>query len=255
MGEQITAEMPCIRGCTYPARIEGEDPSPRPAKHGQLCTSCYWRLRHALNEIPNLMANMRLKIDPIHAAQYDGEKVSREKRAGSPAPLNIDPLDDADALLAKLALWTDDLGEKLNVRPPSIRIWMGSSEPQGFHVVSPASAHDIATQFVHWFTTRLDDIADTNSAAAFHDDIAWGWEDPQGDYRSPGVFKLKGQYGIEPRPLRAADKRECPVCGEREVIVKWPDLFDPDIAVLCGRCHWVAEPERYTFYAELFKRA
>lgn len=255
MGEQITAEMPCIRGCTYPARIEGEEPSPRPAKHGHLCSSCYWRLWHALKEIPDLMANMRLKINPTRAAAYDSEKTSREKRAGSPAPLNIDPLDAADALLAKLALWTDDLGEKLNVRPPSIRIWMGASEPQGFHVISPASAHDIATQLVHWFTIRLDDIAATNSAAAFHDDISWGWEDQQGDYRSLGVLKLKGQYGPEPRPLRAADKRECPVCGAREVFVAWPDHLDPDLRILCGRCKWIAEPELYGHYAELFKRA
>lgn len=249
MGETITAEMPCVRGCTWPARIEGEEPTPRPAKHGLLCASCYWRLWHALREIPNLMANMRLKIDPTRAAQYDGEKVSREKRAGSPAPLNVDPLDAADALLAKLALWTDDIGEQLNVRPPSIRVWMGASEPQGFHVVSPASAHDIATQFVHWFTIRLDDIADTPAITDLHDDICYGWEE------SPGVFKLKGQYGIEPRPLRAADKRECPVCGAKEVFVAWPDHLDPDIRILCGRCKWIAEPEMYGHYAELFKRA
>jgi ribosomal protein S27AE len=249
VGETITAEMPCVRGCTWPARIEGEEPTPRPAKHGLLCNSCYWRLWHALKEIPNLIANMRIKIDPVKATTYESFSPSKKPRPGSPAPLNIDPLDAADALIAKLAIWTGDLSERLKVRPPSIAIWMGAREVQGFRVVSVASAHDIATQLVHWFTIRLDDIAGMPSAAELHDDVTYGWKD------SPGVYKLKGQYGIEPRPMRAQDRPECPVCGIRDIFVKWPDSLDPEIRVMCGRCKWVAEEELYPHYEAMFKSA
>lgn len=241
-------EFPCIRGCVWPAAIEGEKARPKEAKHGeQLCDSCFYRMKYALKAVPDLIANMRLNIVPSSAVDYS-ERVSGGGD-GSPAPLRIGPLDASDALFSKLVLWVDAVAEKLNVQPPSIRVWMGFSEVQGSRPVSPIAAHDQAAQLTSWFLVRLEDIARSSVAVAFHDDIAWGWEG------SPGVYNLTGQYGVEPRPLKAADKRECPVCGRREVFVKWPDRLDPDVAIMCGRCKWVAEPEKYGHYAKLFQSA
>jgi hypothetical protein len=227
---------PCIRGCKWDTAIEGEEPRPKAANHGNLCDSCFYRMKYALKMIPDLMANMRLNIVPPSPGSYApaGPHIKPE---GSPAPLKINALDSSDALFAKLVSWIDSLSETLKTTAPSIRVWMGFSEVQGSRPVSAVAAHDQAAQLTAWFLVRLDQIAASTSAVAFHDDIAWGWDE------SPGVYKLTGQYGIEPRPMRTAEKRECPICGQREVFVKPPDALDPDVAVICGRCKWVADPE------------
>jgi ribosomal protein S27AE len=224
--------------------MEGELPRPKAAKHGLLCNSCFYRLHHALKLIPDLMANMRALIEPGSAAALN-ERV-QGGGDGSPAPLRIDPLDASDSLFAKLVSWTEVIGGELHTPQPSVAVWINFREVQGSRPVTPSTAHELASQLVEWFTVRLEDIAASTVAAAFHDDLVYGWEDAR------GVFSLAASYGVEPRPVRAADKRECPVCGHHEVFVKWPDKFDPDVAILCGRCKWVAEPEKYGHYARLF---
>jgi len=231
----------------WDSAMEGEDPLPKAANHGDLCDSCYWRMRHALNLIPDLMANMRLKMKP--GGSYDYNERVQGGGDGTPAPLRIAPLDSSDALFAKLVSWVDALAEQLHASIPPIRTWMGFSEVQGSRPVSPIAAHDQAAQLTAWFLVRLEEISASSSAVAFHNDVCWGWDD------SPGVYKLTGEYGVEPRPLRAADKRECPICGRKEIFVAWPDKFICDVRIICGRCKWVAEPEKYGHYAELFKNA
>lgn len=239
-------EWPCVRGCMWEA-IENEPARPKPAKHGLLCNSCFYRLKHALDLIPDLMANMRAQITPGAVAAM-GERVQGGSD-GSPAPLRIDPLDASDSLFAKLVSWTEVFGGELHTPQPSVAVWINMREVQGSRPVTPETAHQLSSQLTAWFLVRLDDIAESRTGVAFHDDICYGWEEAR------GVFALSGAYGVEPRPLRAADKRECPICGHREVFVKWPDKLDPDVAILCGRCKWVAEPEKYGHYAELFASA
>lgn len=246
-------KIPCIRGCVWPADIEGEAPKPKVARHpigegARLCDSCFYRMKYALEAIPDLMANMRLRISPRDGADFIPFG-AHAKPAGSPAPLNVAALDKSDALFAKLVSWTELFAEEFETTPPSLVRWMNATETQGFRLVSPAAAHDQSKQLTHWLIARLDRISASPTVAEFHDDLCWGWED------APGVYNLTGAYGVEPRPVRASEKRECPVCGRMEVFVKWPDTFDPDMAVMCGRCKWVAEPEKYGHYAELFKRA
>lgn len=240
--------MPCIRGCVFPA-VEDEEPKPKPAMRGLLvCSSCFYRLKHALDLIPDLMANMRLKIVPLQAAVYDSERVSGGGN-GSPAPLRIDPLDASDSLFAKLVSWTEVFAGDLHVAQPSVAVWINFREVQGSKPVTPKTAHEIATQLVAWFDVRLETIAQSETFAAFHDDVCFGWDEAR------GVFSLSAVYGVEPRQLRTAEKRECPICGRNEIFVAWPDLLNPDLRVMCGRCKWVAEPSKYNFYAELFKTA
>lgn len=224
--------------------MEGEAPRPKAAKHGLLCHSCFYRLTNALTMIPDLMANMRAQITPGAVAVLS-ERV-QGGGDGSPAPLRIDPLDASDSLFAKLVSWTEAFGGELRTPQPSVAVWINMREVQGSKPVTPERAHQLAKQLTDWFLVRLEQIADTQTGVTFHDDLCYGWEEAR------GVFSLAGAYGVEPRPLRQADKRECPICGHKEVFVKWPDLLDPDVAVLCGRCKWVAEPEKYGHYAKLF---
>ena len=81
---------------------------------------------------------------------------------------------------------------------------------------------------------------------AFHEDLIEGHEDAR------GVHSLCAAYGVEPRPVREADKRECEVCGAIEMFVKAPNLLDADVAVMCGRCAHVLPPKAklYAQYLE-----
>jgi len=246
-GDLIEATTPCIRGCTWKPTMEGENPRPKPANHGTLCDSCFYRMKHALKLIPDLMANMRLAMKPGGSYEYN-ERVQGGGDA-TPAPLRIAPLDASDALFAKLVSWIDALSEQLHVDPPSIRVWMGFSEVQGSRPVSPIAAYDQAAQLTSWFLVRLDTIAGSPSAIAFHDDISWGWDE------SPGVYKLTGQYGTEERKPKPSDKRDCPICGKREVFVAHPSTFNPDPMILCGLCGWLADLEKFKGAAEMFRSA
>lgn len=241
-------DMPCARGCAWEPAMEGEPSRPKPARHGLLCDSCFYRLQHALTMIPDLMVNMRALIEPQHGQDFIPFG-AHTKPSGSPAPLRIDPLDASDSLFAKLVSWTEVFGGELHVPQPSVAVWINFREVQGSRPVTPETAHDLASQLTAWFLVRLDTITTTRTGVAFHDDICYGWED------APGVFQLAGAYGPDPRPVRQSEKRECPLCGRREVFVAWPDKLNPDLRIMCGRCKWVAEPEKYGHYAELFKTA
>lgn len=237
-------KIPCIRGCVWDSMIEGEEPRPKEAKHGGLCNSCFYGMQHALRDIPDLMANMRLKMVPAGIANYESERVGGNAD-GLPVPFRVDTLDASDALFAKLVSWMDEFSEKLHAPVASIRTWMGFREVQGSRPVSAMAAHDQAAQLTSWFLVRLETIAHSTAAVAFMEDICWGQDD------NLGVYRL-GQYSTEPRRSK---KHECPVCGRREVFVRWPDSTNPEMAVLCGRCRWMAEPEKYGHYAELFRGA
>ena len=244
----LETEMPCARGCAWEPAMEGEPPRPKPAKHGLLCNSCYYRLQHALEMIPDLMANMRSLIEPTAGLDFIPFG-SHAKPSGSPLPLRVDPLDKSDSLFAKLVSWTEVFGGEFHVPQPSVAVWVNFREVQGSRPVTPEKAAEIASQLVAWFTVRLEDIAASPTGIVFHDDLCYGWED------APGVFDLAGAYGPDPRPVRKSEKRECPICGRHEVFVAWPDKLNPDLRVMCGRCKWVAEEALYGHYAELFKTA
>ena len=81
-----TIEQPCARGCVWDAADENEEPRPKPAVHGQLCNSDFYRIRSALELVPDLMANMRAQLFSLGAADYS-ERVSGGG-GESPAPLD-----------------------------------------------------------------------------------------------------------------------------------------------------------------------
>jgi len=190
------------------------------------------------------MANMRANLFTMGTADYS-DKVSGGG-GESPAPLNIGPLDASDALYAKLIGWTEVFSEELNVRAPTFPTWANGREVQGSKPVTVEQAHDMATRLVGWLTDRLDEIAAGRGAVAFMEDICYGHEDAK------GVHTLCAMYGVEPRPVRPADKRECPVCGAVELFVKPPDLLNENVEIMCGRCAHVLAPKAklYAKYLE-----
>ena len=247
MNTELTPTAPCIRGCTWKPTMEGENPRPKPANHGTLCDSCFYRMQHALRLIPELMVNMRAAVAPSQSFELT-ERV-QSSGDGPPAPLRISAVDAADALFAKLATIIDEVAEKLNIPSPSIRKWMGPVEVQGLRPVSAFAARGQAEVLTGWLLNRLDAIAGLPSAGFIHDDITVGHDD------SPGVYKLTGQYGSEERKPKPSQKRECPVCGKREVFLAHPSTFNFDPMILCEHCEWVADMEKWKPAVDMFKEA
>lgn len=231
----------CARGCTYPnhddAGLTTDEPSPdpRPATHGLLCGRCYYRLTTALDTIPELVHNMRSQITKTGAAQY-GERVTGGGD-GSPAPLAIDPLDASDSLYAKLVSWSEVFAHEFGIPQPRMSVWANFREVQGFRPVTPDTARNIMQQMTRWYLAIAEQIAASAQAVEFHDDLCYGWDDAR------GVFPLLGRYGIEPRPPRPPAAHECPVCGADDIFVKWPDKLNPDLEVLCARCHHLVDAD------------
>lgn len=239
----IETDLPCARGCTWDSLEPDEAPRPKPAKHGVLCNSCFYRIRSALELIPDLMANMRAQLVPFGAQQLS-ERVSGGGD-GSPAPLNIGPLDAADSLWAKLCSWADLFSEEFGYVTAHFPAWANDREVQGLPTVAMETTHRLASQMAGWFRHRDEQIAASPAAVAFHDDLIYGWEDAR------GVFSLSAAYGVKARPTPDAEKRGCPICGAVELFVKRPDAFDPDVAIMCGRCAHVLPPDTKKYAAFL----
>jgi hypothetical protein len=235
-----TVERPCIRGCTFPPANDEEGKPlpgiPKPARHGNLCSSDYYRIRAALELIPDLMANMRAQFFNMGAQQYTARVTGGG--TNSAAPMNLGPLDAGDSLYARLAAWSETFAEEFGTPPLVIPAWSNSKEIQGSLTVTGTTAHRLASQLVAWFTNRLEQISASTSAGVFHDDLAIG-NPPD----SPSVFSLSAAYGVKARPTPEAAKRQCPLCGEMEIFLHLPDAFDMEYSVECGRCQWVLDPE------------
>lgn len=233
-----TEDTPCARGCTWDAASEDEAPRPKPAKHGRLCNSDFYRLTAALKLVPDLMANMRAQLFSMGAADYS-ERVSGGG-GEAPAPLNLGPLDASDELFARLHSWVALLAEELNVSATVVPVWRNDKRVQGSVPVSVEESTRRAAMQTRWLLDRIEPILATVHGAEFYRDMVEGWD---GDSRS--VFSLAAQYGINARPTPQADMRQCPDCEHWTVFLKLPNAFDADYAVLCGRCGWTAETNLY----------
>lgn len=243
MTETPTELRPCARGCTYPNHDEigstGEpSPDPRPATHGVLCSRCYFQITAALEVIPDLILNMRSQITKTGAAQY-GDKITGSKSEGSPAPIQLDPLDGSDRLYAKLVSWSEVFAAEFKIPQPRVAVWINFREyALGFRPISPEDAAAITRGLTQWYLDIAERIAASEHAVDFHDGLCYGWED-----KTRGVYALLGRYGVEPKPPRPPRPIVCEVCGKGEVFVKWPDKFNPDLEVHCTRCRNIIEPD------------
>ena len=242
MSEQLF----CARNCEWPEK-DDQPAHPKLATHGTLCDSCFVRVRLALKTIPELLMNMRAQVIP--AGNYELTERVQSSGDGPPVPFQVSAMDTADALYAKIGTWVDAFSEEFGVKGPSIRAWAVNDEIYGFPAVLPIHAYELAEQVTHWLLVRDEKIAASPSALAFLQDIAEGHED------SPGVYKLLPRYGSEQPKPRESQKRECPVCGKREVFVAHPSSFNSEVMVLCGLCAESFDLSKYPELVEMLRTA
>jgi hypothetical protein len=234
-------DAPCARGCTWPAASEDEPPQPKPAKHGRLCNSDFYRLTAALKLVPDLMANMRAQLFVMGTARY-GPKVTGGG-GPAPAPLAIGPLDASDELFARLHSWVALFAEEFDVPPTVVPVWSNDKRVQGSVPVSVEEATRQAATQTKWLLDRIEPILATVHGPEFYRDMVEGWDED-----SRGMFSLATQFGITERPTAPADMRECPECGAHAVFILMPSKFTDEYAIICGVCAWKAEPEDHAKY-------
>ncbi|WP_105567143.1 hypothetical protein [Microbacterium halophytorum] len=197
------------------------------------------RLRWHLGEIPTLMGAILALRVPLRAARYDREVVSGSGADGSPAPLNVEAIDDADDLWRELARfgatvegWFEELGEwdehagviAVSAMPGMTSIFRGHLVA-GVHVsLDEATAYDEASDVTQWIGRRADLISG-------RDDLR-----VEAERLCVLVRKLRSRYLVDrvqrSRPLR----RQCRTCGEVAVVVEWAELVSRTKAHGVGRC-------------------
>lgn len=197
------------------------------------------RLRWHLGEIPTLMGAMLTLRVPVRSARYDREIVSGSSPDGSPAPLNVEAIDDADGLWVELARfgsivegWFEELGEwdeeagvvAVAAMPGMTSVYRGRLVAGVHFTVDEATAFDEASDVVQWIGHRADLVSGREELRI------------EAERLCVLVRKLRSRYLVDraqrARPLR----RQCRTCGEVAVVVEWAELILPTKAKGIGRC-------------------
>lgn len=237
----------CVRGCTvrgvhfaacpdFALGTAGECKgcAPEFAADGVLiCERCLKRLRYALDNVPDVLALIRSKADPLKAAVYDRERTSGGTVEGAPAPVAADLLDAADAIMATLANWS--------AQPWAAYLPPGADAEQ---------AHDRARKLVLdidlMFVANRDDLV-----VALWADLFVISEDPE----VWSVARAVARHPLADRSWWAA--APCPECGYQTVRVSPPRQPGRDFRFECSTCQWLefdrdAVDEGDGFWFEVF---
>lgn len=152
----------CASGCTSRARhlatCEHQDDGtctgclPRIATVGYVCTGCTGRYVRAISEAPDLIAHVRLHLDPAFRGLpaedgSDGQGKAKGKGQGkhTPAPLALDVVDAADELYSELASWVRVTCDELDLTMPTIHAWRPEGAAGQVAGLKPESVDDSAT--------------------------------------------------------------------------------------------------------------
>ncbi|NHI16850.1 hypothetical protein [Microbacterium excoecariae] len=192
------------------------------------------RLRWHVDLVPGLLEAMREHMHPVGAAVYDRELVSGSGAEGSPAPLRVEAVDDADALWRELLelqdvveRWlegerADRYGEELALRM-AIRAERTESTPRGELSSSMTGA-----------AVRLRGFEITGYLLEHAEAI-----EMRGELRAAAelLFELVRRMRAKYAPsARRAHRRRCTTCGDVAVVVEWAELITRTRAVGVGRC-------------------
>ena len=207
-----------------------------------------WRERFAwhLREVPGLLGEILKHRDPVKAARYDRELVSGSGTEGTPAPTNVDAIDDADELWAALlsfALevdsWFNTAAEEVDMpssvvgvdgasfvdRIPEVRAARRGGVVVGVHPeVNAAGAFDQASELVEWLVRRGGEVKKRPHLVASAEKL------------EPVVRRLRLRYLVERRRAGKPMRRRCTTCGEVAVIVEWAEMVSPTKPMGVGRC-------------------
>lgn len=204
-----------------------------------------WAERFAwhLDEIPDLISQILKHRDPTKAARFDRERVSGSGADGTPAPVNVVAIDDADEMWTSLmtlahaadgwfevhAAWNQKLAEMVRVDPlPEVRSAMRGAIVIGVHPsVDEHGAMWDAYDVAAWLKRHASGIEHRRELAGMADDL------------ERVVRSLRRRYGVDRRRPGAPMRRQCSTCGAVAVIVEWAESvgrYEVQGAARCLEC-------------------
>lgn len=215
----------CIRGClrrgehfaACPAfgREDGECRGcvPRSLRDGAVvCERCFYRLRRALEDLPDLVGMLRAKADPLKALDYTRAGQRRGSRdPGSPAPVSVVLLDAIHDLMLGIGVSHRD------IRPGQ----------------DSGDAYEVTLAEVGRVLEMLDAIVADEATAAAWCDFAFRVNGEDERWTIAGALK---RWPLEERARHAA--QPCPECGLRSVKVSPPRHKYARLWLNCESCGW-----------------
>lgn len=193
------------------------------------------RTRALLGAAPALVLHVLMQVAPGGGSQ--GAPVSGTKEV--PLPLNVQALEDANAVYAGLMKWTIGHSRALRVQPPAIALGYARAEepPRGFPSwAQPTDAHAMVHSLVDWLVAYEDAIATRADVAVYWDDVH--------DIVDP---VLKRWPVVRRRPFTSS--RPCPLCQKQTLIVGHDEETDV-VSVACTYCGHVVPHEHRLKYLE-----
>lgn len=207
-----------------------------------------WRERFAwhMGEIPNLIGETLRHRNPTRSVRYDREIVDGGGPEGTPAPMNVDAVDDADELWSALIRFAEMVDSWFNTAAQEVPTIEGSSFVERMPTVQSAKRGGIVAG-VHALLDEHQALVQAEAVASWL--IRMGGEIrkrpslvAEAETMEPLVRKLRIRYGVQRRRAGAPMRRRCVTCDEVAVIVEWAEsVGDREVrgAARCLECRQV----------------
>lgn len=179
-------------------------------------------LTTALHDLPNLIAELRTRLEP-----GTGEETGRRPPGfAKHAPTNLGPLDAADDLFGALVEHAGAIADMLGTKPPRTRVWGGHRGiPAG---MDASTAHHQARALARFIEHQHPLLPDRDLAGEIEHDIIQRYR------------RASGSYPLEPSPERI-DAR-CGNCGRLNLHQHPPVEAGGDQTWRCASCGlWLTE--------------
>ena len=217
----------CIRGCAWVDERGREWPSE--AMVGNLCAWCYQRLGDHLAMAAPVAVLMRELATPGVSVRgvSDRVQVSFESRV----PFRVDAAECAELVMSVVWGWAAECHRLTGIGAPDVirDLVDADREPGRLGAAGGRDAGGVVAIAAGWLLRHVESIAYLDVVGVLHDEVV-------GAVRR-GV-RVAGLVPLRERPV----KRGCPVCGEREVVVRYVTAERvPTGRVECRFCGWSAE--------------
>ena len=201
-----------------------------------------WRERFAwhMGEIPNLIGETLRHRNPTRAARYDREIVDGGGPEGTPAPLNVDAVDDADELWRALAGLAETVDGWFNTAAEDAPTIERSSFVDRMPVMQSAKRGGVVVG-VHPLLDEHEALVQAGNVVAWL--IRMGGEVKKrtvlveaAEAVEPIVRRLRLRYLVERKKAGSPLRRRCRTCGEVAVVVEWAEMVSASKPMGVGRC-------------------
>lgn len=182
-------------------------------------------IRLQVGQVPHLIEHIRSQRVPSMQANRGPRISGGGDRAR--APIQLDPLDDADELWAAVCAIADELAERTSSRAPVSRssVWVraagGVRQVYGFGTTDSDEIYRAVFVLCAWLRSHALTLA-----------LGDPYREPV-DLLAAQVRSMRGKYPDAPEPFRL--RMRCPKCGEHAV-TKTYDLMGELESLVCEAC-------------------